>query len=87
MARLLRGFRFSRSLRDEAGMNNELRCCVLAGRLAAALPGCVAVGFGRGAPPTIADEIKALKEARDDGELTCDEYQMGLAALHSRQTH
>jgi hypothetical protein len=33
---------------------------------------------------SIADEIQELKEARDDGKITHDEFHIGMAALHSR---
>ena len=49
-------------------------------------PGCVAIGTGHGTSMSIADEIRELKEARDDGEITHEEFQMGMGALHS-QTH
>ena len=46
--------------------------------------GCVAIGTGHCGCMSIADEIQELKKARDDGEITHDEFHIGMAALHSR---
>ena len=49
-----------------------------------ACSGCIAIGNGHSGEMSIADEIQELKEARDHGKLTHDEFHLGIAALHSR---
>jgi hypothetical protein len=44
--------------------------------------GCVAIGSGSPARMSIADEIQELKEARDHGKITHEEFHLGMAALH-----
>ncbi len=52
------------------------------------LAGCLAVGNGNSKPipfPTIADEIKALKSAHSCGDITEQEYAVGMSALGMRR--
>ena len=47
--------------------------------------GCVAIGTGHcGGCLSIANEIQELREARDDGKISLDEFHMGMAALQNR---
>ena len=65
-------------------MHRRTRCALLLLALCGTVQGCIAVGVGRGNHLTVAEEIKALHKARSDGEITCEEYNLGIAALHTR---
>ena len=48
------------------------------------LAGCLAIGNGHGRSfgvPTIAEEIKELKEAKSSGEITEQEFHAGMSSL------
>jgi len=49
------------------------------------LGGCLSIGNGHGQRvPTMAEEIKSLKDARAAGDITESEYHMGMSALGTR---
>lgn len=50
--------------------------------------GCLAIGNGSGTGPTVADEIRELKELCEEGEITHQQYQAGVnTLLYSQQQY
>jgi len=48
--------------------------------------GCLAIGNGSGTGPTMADEIRELKELCEEGEISQQQYQAGVnTLLYSQQ--
>ncbi len=65
-------------------MSQHFPAAVLFAIISILSSGCVAIGTGHCGCMSIADEIQELKEARDAGEITHDEFHIGMAALPSR---
>ncbi len=50
------------------------------------MTGCLAIGNGSGSGPTMADEIRELKELCEEGEISQQQYQAGVnTLLYSQQ--
>lgn len=54
---------------------------LLIAAFACPLTGCLAIGNGSGTGPTMADEIRELKELCQEGEITNQQYQAGVNTL------